>query len=306
MPDLAFDLRHLKYAMLVAEHGSFRRAADATNIPQSTITRRIQLLEAQLGVALFERSKTGARPTYSGERFIREATFGAEHLSRAVTDLRQVRSAHSGVLRVGIVGSLASGFLADLLNRFHRKHENIDVVVEESSSQSIAAGVSQSRLDVAFVCGSPQLAGCQIRPLWRERILLAVPAAHTFAASVSVNLEDVRDEVFIVRAHGPGPEIEDYLVRQLSGPSFRPRIVAHNVGAENLLNMVARGFGVTLSSESALGTSYSGVRFIGLSNEQEVVGFSILWRTTNENPAMRALLQLSAEGSPGFELQSSD
>lgn len=306
MPDLAFDLRHLKYAMLVAEHGSFRRAADATNVPQSTITRRIQLLEAQLGVALFERSRTGTRPTHSGERFIRDATFGAEHLSRAVTDLRQVRSAHSGVLRVGIVGSLASGFLADLFYRYHRKHETIDVLVEENSSQSIAAGVSHGRLDAAFVCGSPRLVGCQIRPLWSERILLAVPASHTFASSENVNLEDVRDEVFLVRAHGSGPEIEDYLVRELSRPSFRPRIVAHNVGAENLLNMVARGFGVTLSSESALGTSYSGVRFIRLSDPREVVDFSILWRTTNENPALRALSQLCAEGSLVSELGPSD
>jgi len=45
VPDLAFDLRYLKYAMLAAEHGSFRRAAEALNLSQSTISRRIQLLE---------------------------------------------------------------------------------------------------------------------------------------------------------------------------------------------------------------------------------------------------------------------
>ncbi|WP_350223807.1 LysR family transcriptional regulator [Rhizobium sp. CNPSo 4039] len=306
MPDLAFDLRHLKYAMLVAEHGSFRRAAVATNIPQSTITRRIQLLEAALGVALFERSKTGTRPTHTGERFIREATFGAEHLSRAVTDIRQVRSARSGVLRVGLVGSLASGFLTDLFCRYNQKYKNIDVLIEESSSQSIAAGVSQGRLDVAFVCGSPRLAGCQIRPLWSERILLVVPIAHALAARERVSLGDVRGEVFIVRAHGPGPEIEDYLVRQLSGPSFSPRIVAHNVGRENLFNMVANGFGLTLSSESALGTSYSGVRLIRLGDPEEAVDFSVMWRTTNENSAVKVLLELCAAGSVTSDLKASD
>ena len=45
VPDLALDLRYLKYAMLVAEHGSFRRAASILNLSQSTISRRIQLLE---------------------------------------------------------------------------------------------------------------------------------------------------------------------------------------------------------------------------------------------------------------------
>ncbi|PJI44684.1 MAG: LysR family transcriptional regulator [Rhizobium sp.] len=296
MPDLAFDLRHLKYAMLVAEHGSFRRAADATNIPQSTISRRIQLLEAQLGVALFERSRTGARPTHSGERFIREATFGAEHLSQAVSDLRQIQRGYSGVLRVGLVGSLASGFLADLFFRYRRTFPNIDIKVDENCSQSSAASVLNGRSDVAFVCGAPRLIGCHTRELWSERIFLAVPTWHRLASSEGVTLDDIRGEAFIVRADGAGSEIEDYLVRRLSAPSFRPRIVAQNVGRENLLNLVARGFGLTLTSESALGTSYSDVTFVPLSTPAEAVDFSVLWRTTNENPALRTLLKLCAVG----------
>jgi hypothetical protein len=63
MPDLALDLRHLRYAMVVAELGSVRRAADALNLSQSTISRRIQSLECRLGVSLFERSRSGARLT---------------------------------------------------------------------------------------------------------------------------------------------------------------------------------------------------------------------------------------------------
>jgi len=41
MPDLALDLRHWKYAMVVAEHGSFRRAAEALNLSQSTVVRQL-------------------------------------------------------------------------------------------------------------------------------------------------------------------------------------------------------------------------------------------------------------------------
>lgn len=85
VPDLAFDLRYLKYAMLVAEHGSFRRAASVLNLSQSTISRRIQLLERRLGVPLFERNHAGARTTLAGERFMRDAIVGAEHLQQAVS-----------------------------------------------------------------------------------------------------------------------------------------------------------------------------------------------------------------------------
>ena len=56
MPDLTLDLRYLKYAIQVAEAGSFRRAADRIAISQSTVSRRVQMLERQLGVSLFEGS----------------------------------------------------------------------------------------------------------------------------------------------------------------------------------------------------------------------------------------------------------
>jgi DNA-binding CsgD family transcriptional regulator len=52
MPDLALDLRYLQYAILVAEHCSIRRAADALNHSQSTVSRHILLLERRLGVQL--------------------------------------------------------------------------------------------------------------------------------------------------------------------------------------------------------------------------------------------------------------
>ena len=67
MPDLTLDLRYLKYAIHVAEAGSFRRAADRLSISQSTVSRRVQMLERQLGVSLFKRTRSGAGLTPEGE-----------------------------------------------------------------------------------------------------------------------------------------------------------------------------------------------------------------------------------------------
>jgi DNA-binding transcriptional LysR family regulator len=94
MPDLALDLRYLRYAMLVAELGSFRRAADVLNLSQSTVSRRIQLLERRLGVPWFERSRSGTRLTYAGERFILDAAVGAGHLHQAASDLTLAQRGH--------------------------------------------------------------------------------------------------------------------------------------------------------------------------------------------------------------------
>lgn len=141
MPDLALDLRFLRYAILVAEHGSFRRAADAMNLSQSTVSRRIQLLERRVGVPLFERSRSGVRPTPAGERFIREAAFGAEHIRQAVSSLSMEKRGQIGELKIGLMASLASGFLADVLEAFHFRFPNIDIKIEEATAQATAAGV---------------------------------------------------------------------------------------------------------------------------------------------------------------------
>lgn len=293
MPDLALDLRHLKYAILVAEHGSFRRTADVLNISQSTVSRRIQLLERRLGVHLFERSKSGVRLTFAGERFIRDASLGAEQLQRAVSDLVLAQRGNLGELRIGLMASLAAGFLADLLRSFRARFPRVTITLEEASSQLNVAGVLNGRLDVAFVTGEPTVAGCFTRKLWDERIIIALPSGHSQATSQIVKWDEVRDETFLVTADGPGQEIEDYIIRQLSNLGFRPTILVQKVGRENLLNMVANGFGLTLTTHSTIGTTYSGVTFIPIGGINECVSSSVVWPASSQNPTLKELLALS-------------
>lgn len=293
MPDLALDLRYLKYAIIVAEHGSFRRAADVLNLSQSTVSRRIQLLERRLGVPLFERNRTGTRPTLAGERFIREAAFGAEHLRQAVNEMALARRGDVGELRIGLMASLASGFLADLLDTYHRRFPNVDVKVEEATSQANAAGVLNGRLDAAFIPGTPRLPGCEAKLLWDEQIFVAVPDQHRLVARPGVDWEDLRDETFLVSADAAGPEVEGILVRQLSGLGFHPKISVQRVGRENLINMVGKGFGLTLAANSTVGVSYPGVTFLPVGCGSELVSSSVVWSTANMNAALKQLLELS-------------
>ncbi len=125
MPDLALDLRFPKHAFLVAEHGSIRRAADILNLSQSTLSRRIQLLERRLGVTLFERSRTGTKPTLVGERFMRSAAVGAEQLRQAVSEMALAQRGESGQLKIGLVASFARGMLGDILETYRSRFPSI-------------------------------------------------------------------------------------------------------------------------------------------------------------------------------------
>ena len=83
MPAIVPDVRLLQYAFASAEHGSFRRAAAALNVQQSTVSRSVRSLEDRVGAKLFERGHAGIRPTPAGNRFLEEVTLVLDNLMRA-------------------------------------------------------------------------------------------------------------------------------------------------------------------------------------------------------------------------------
>lgn len=293
MPDLLLDLRHLKYARFVAEQGSFHRAANALNLSQSTVSRRIASLERRVGVQLFERSRTGARLTSIGERFLHDAIEEANHLQRAVSDVAFAQRTDFGELRIGLMSSLASGFLAELFSRYRRRFPNVDLRIQEATSRENAAAVLRGRLDAAFIPGDPRLPGCEVKHLWRDQLYVAVPEDHALGSRSNLVWDDVRDETFLVAEEGYGPEAEAILIRELSTQGFYPRISVQGVGRENLINMVGLGFGLTLATRATLGTPYQGVKFIPVVTGGTMVSSSIVWSGTNKNPAFKKLLEMS-------------
>ncbi len=81
----AVDLQHLRYAIAAADHGSFRRAAEALLLRQSTLSRRISQLEETIGMIVFVRSSGGVRATSAGHDFLRTARSILEQMDSLVT-----------------------------------------------------------------------------------------------------------------------------------------------------------------------------------------------------------------------------
>lgn len=134
MPDLTLDLRYLKYAVQVAEAGSFRRAAERLSISQSTVSRRVQLFERQLGFSLFKRTRAGAGLTPEGERFLQQAVVGARYLRNAATEIRSARKLKTGLVRFGMLEAFPACPIINILSAFRNRHPTIEVKLEEGTS----------------------------------------------------------------------------------------------------------------------------------------------------------------------------
>src|SRR3546814_11917503 len=109
---------------------------------------------------------------------MREAAVGAGHLREAVNEIAATKRGDAGRLRIGLMTSLASGFLSELFDAYHRRFPDVEVKFEETTAQANAAGGLNRRLDAAFIPGDPRLPGCHPQALWSERIFIALPARH--------------------------------------------------------------------------------------------------------------------------------
>lgn len=294
MPDLSLDLRHLRCALSVADLGSFRRAAAALDLPQSTVSRRVAHLEHRLGFELFIRGAHGVTLTTAGASFLGEAVSSSRRLGRAAKLARATSRGEAGELRIGFLSSLNTGFLRNLLNRFRIAQTGISVRLTEVNVHDALHRLDDGDVDVAFVTGAPSVPNHLVKCLWNEKIYVALPSSHELTSRNEIWWRDLRSETFIVSQGGPGSDIEDHLIRTLSTPGFHPRIDVHSVGREALLDLVAMGFGLTLTTTSSVRDD-TDVVFRGVSDEATQICSSAVWSTRNPNPALRHLITLAED-----------
>lgn len=251
------------------------------------------MLEHRLGFSLFERSRNGVLLTRAGERFLSEAAKGINHFDRAMQLAASASNGERGAIHLGIIASLNSGYLRELLIQFRRKHSDVDVVVHEATPQENLHSMIVGDLDIAFATGVPDVPGHLTELFWTEQVYVAMPRDHPLVAQAEIGWADIRHERFVVSDGGAGPEIHDYLVKRLSGLGFRPNVSIQPVGRESLLNLVGIGYGLSLVSTSSLGTRAVDVVIRPINDSNERLESSAIWSSRNSNPALRRLISVA-------------
>jgi DNA-binding transcriptional LysR family regulator len=287
------NLHAILQSIVVLEQRSFHRAASIIGTDQSVVSRRVRKLEDELGVSLFERHRTGVRPTAAGTEFIFKARAALRDLDYAVKSARSAGSGSTGFIRVGFLCSLASGFLRTLLIEFAQDHRAVTVDVAYGGSRDHIRQIRDRSMDIAFFTGVPELPDCDVELLWHERVYCALPEEHRLSSLKAVQWPDLQAESFIVSRDEPGPEIHEYLIRRLATLGFHPRVRRLSVCRESLFHLVSMGFGVTLTSESAVTTPFHGIQFKPVDGDDDLLPTVGVWLPGNDNPALRRLVSLA-------------
>lgn len=281
----------------VAEHLNFRHAANALGVTQSSVSTRIKSLEETLGIVLFERRHRGVRLTEAGRRFVAEVSAGIEQIDHAVRTAGAIADGTVGHLAIGLHGSIATGFLADLRRRYRAAYPGIEQSIAEGPSSHTLAMIRDGKLDVAFIINVANVPDCHSRHLWNEALVIALPAAHPIATQESLAWADLATENFLVRQGGAGPQILEHIVRRVVEHGRSPRLQRRDVGRDTLMHMVAAGEGITLTHEAGSHMPFPGIVFRRIADEAEHARFSAVWSPQNRSPALRNLLDLAVHMS---------
>jgi len=300
------DLVSITQALVVAESLSFHRAARVLGTQQSTVGRRVRALEDVLGVSLFERTPAGVRPTTAGARFFEHARVVLRQLDDAVQAAGAAGRGVIGHVKIGILSSMAAGFLREAIRTYRARHVNVEMHILEGASREQIVLVRESRLDVAFVLGAPDLPNCEVAQLWTEQIFVALPQGHVLCDCDEIRWESLRNEKVILCQSELGGAIHDRLITRLAQLGYSPWIERLDVGREALMNLVALGLGVSFTSEATVATQFPEVTFRPIADDAARIPFSAVWLPTNDNPAFRRFLSLARDMSKKWEKQPRD
>lgn len=207
----------LRLVGVIAEQGSMAAAARALSVDHSTVFRRLNAIEKELGVRLFDRSRKACVPTPAGERMVRAAAAAREALAQAQVEIEGQDARLSGRLRCTITPYMAQIILVPLVASFQREHPQIRVDLTETYS---LANLMQREADIALrITSRPpeSLIGHHL-----GSIQMAVyGSAQRYPAGAEVNLSDCN---WVVQATqiSTGPEAR-WIQKNANGGNVRLR-----------------------------------------------------------------------------------
>jgi DNA-binding transcriptional LysR family regulator len=285
-------IEQLEYAAAIARYGSFRRAAEELHISQPALSETVRKLEAELGVNMLDRQRTGATVSAEGRELL-------PHLLDVIEAARRLRSAadeqheSSRAVRLGTVSAATSPLLTATIRAFRDTHPTTQVDVVLVQQQKLHRSLLDGGLDlglVNYLDGDEITTELHTVELLQGHPVVCLPSDSPLAQRSSLSVAElVAQPLIAMRA---GYAMHRYLSRLLGGE--KPSFSYSADGAEMGKLMVAAGLGVTvLPSYSVFGDPLEQRGAItGRKIEDDPTGVRLVVQRRRSGPPTRATRDL--------------
>jgi DNA-binding transcriptional LysR family regulator len=273
MERASMEIRRLHYFVRTAELGSLCRASDVLRIAQPALTRQVRLLEEELGVTLFTRTRRGMRLTEEGEQLLADVIGPLRQLDTALQNIRSVASGLSGNVTVGMTPTVAYVLAEPLIERMAIQAPNVAVRIAEGSALHLGEGVTSGELDMALLHDAPHDPRLVIRELLTEEMVVIGPPDSGLSPDRLLDIDELTRLPLIL----PNPRNGLRSVTERYAARFNVRFhIKHVIDSFPVLkDMVGKGHGYTILPLSSV--------------LREVEAGTLAWSPV-DNPSRRTLV----------------
>jgi LysR family transcriptional regulator, transcriptional activator of the cysJI operon len=188
----------------VAQHLSFRKAAEALYLTQPAVSLQIKALEEDLGVQLFDRTGSRIALTKAGETLLGFAQQVSALLQQAEHEIAASSGERFGKLDLGASTTIAQYVLPHLIGDFHRAYPRVQVVLTSGNTEAIVNAVVRQQIALGFIEGPAHSRDVKTEPFLVDEIVLIVPAAHEWAERRSISCAEIAGTPLLMRERGSG------------------------------------------------------------------------------------------------------
>lgn len=249
-------LTELRYVVTLAQEQHFGRAAERCFVSQPTLSIAVKKLEDELGIALFERTKSRVQPTPLGEQIVAQANLVLEQTA-TIKDMADAgKDQLSSPLSVGAIFTIGPYLLPQFIPHLQTLASKMPLYVEDGYTHNLRKKLRNGELDVIIVALPFSEPDVVTQALYDEPFVVLMPHNHPLAEKTEINPAELGDQKMLLL--GEGHCFRDQVLTTCpslshsgDASSNNIRTAAEGSSLETLRHMVASGLGITILPLSA-------------------------------------------------------
>ncbi|WP_019394117.1 LysR family transcriptional regulator [Priestia filamentosa] len=234
------NIENIEAFLYVCQLGSFNKAAEALYLTQPSVTARIQSLEREMNIKLFNRAGNKTSLTEKGEYFLPHAQKILQSYQEATYGLQQVFIPYE--LVIGSALSISNNVLPNILPAFKSEFKDVRIKLLTGHSKDILRKVINKEVDFGIIRTEAHSQIESIR-LYNDPIGLFVPPNHPFLKKEKVTIEDVGEHPLILFDYGSMDWL--FIHRLFLSKGITPNIYLEVDNMETAKNLVLQGLGIS-------------------------------------------------------------
>jgi DNA-binding transcriptional LysR family regulator len=268
MPAMRVTLGQLTAFEAVARLGSFSGAANELFVTQPAVSKKIRLLQEEVGLPLLEQVGKRIDLTDAGRLLLNLCRDWLDTWARFEQSIADLQGLKQGRLRIAVV-TTSKYFMPRVLGPFCERYPGIDVAMEVINRDRLLERLARNDDDLYIMGVPPDDLDINSEPLIGNPLVVVSPASHPLATRRRVRFSELADQVFLMREEGSGTRIT---IERLFAEKQTPLKVKMELGSnEAIKQAVAGGLGLAIMSRHALNPMTHGDRIV----ELNVQGFPI-------------------------------